>query len=237
MITVVPRTGSTNADVLAALDAGEYWAEGQWLVADRQHAGRGRLGREWSDGTGNFMGSTVVRPGPHDPPAHTLALLAGLALFEALSMPLRAQALRPMLKWPNDVMLDGAKLAGILLEASGPAIVIGIGVNLASAPDLPGRRAVSLADVGITIDRDAFAALLRDRFDVELQRWRMAGLAPMLRRWHSAAHPAGTGLKVSPPGEDALEGTFAGLTAEGNLRLSLVDGSVRTIHAGDVVLT
>lgn len=237
MITVVPRTGSTNADLLAMTGGGEPWTEGHWLVADRQEAGRGRMGRAWSDGVGNFMGSTLVRPGPHDPPPFSLALMAGLALFEAVAAPLRAQALRASLKWPNDLLVNGAKLAGILLESQGDAVIVGIGVNLASAPVLADRATVSLTDLGVAIERDAFAGALDEAFAIELQRWRMGGLAPMLRRWHSAAHPVGTGLKVQPPGEEALEGTFAGLTPEGNLRLTLADGSTRTIHAGDVFLT
>ncbi|WP_067732050.1 biotin--[acetyl-CoA-carboxylase] ligase [Novosphingobium naphthalenivorans] len=235
MIRTVEETGSTNADLAARLSGGEYLPEGDWLVADRQTAGRGRLGRVWNNGAGNFMGSTVVRPGPGDPPASTLALMTGLAVHEAL-LPFVPQGSALWLKWPNDLLLDGAKIVGILLEVVAGAVVVGIGVNLVTAPDIPGRAVAALADYGTAPGRDAFAEVLAASFDRELQRWRSAGLAPLLRRWQSAAHPVGTRLTVLPPGEEAVEGSFAGLSQDGNLLLGLNDGTQRTIHAGDVLL-
>ena len=233
MIRFVSETGSTNADLAAALTAGETVAEGDWLVADRQSAGRGRQGRTWFDGFGNFMGSTVVRPAPGDPPAPSLALLAGLALHETVSLHVPPPHLA-LLKWPNDLLVDGAKLSGILLEASGGAVVVGIGVNLAAAPDLPDRRTVALSAFGPAPDRDAFAGELARRFAAELIGWRTYGLEPLIRRWLAAAHPAGTVLRVGEPGEVPIEGTFAGLASDGALQLRLADGTTRTIHAGEV---
>ncbi|MEJ2408112.1 MAG: biotin--[acetyl-CoA-carboxylase] ligase [Novosphingobium sp.] len=235
MIRTVEETGSTNADLMARLSGGEYLPEGDWLVANRQSAGRGRLGRVWNDGAGNFMGSTVVRPGPGDPAASTLALMTGLAVHEALGafVPGRSTL---WLKWPNDLLLDGAKIAGILLEVAAGTVIVGIGVNLVFAPDIPGRAVAALADYGPAPDRDAFAEALAAAFDRELHRWRSVGLAPLLRRWQSAAHPVGTSLTVVPPGEDAFAGSFAGLSQDGNLLLDLADGTRRTIHAGDVLL-
>ncbi|MCT2399504.1 biotin--[acetyl-CoA-carboxylase] ligase [Novosphingobium mangrovi (ex Huang et al. 2023)] len=235
MIRIVEETGSTNADLAARLSGREYLPEGEWLVADRQTAGRGRLGRVWNDGAGNFMGSTVVRPGPGDPPASTLALMAGLAVHEAVAkfLPYSAQL---WLKWPNDLLLDGAKVAGILLEMTGGVVIVGIGVNLVAAPEVPGRKIAALADYAPPPGRDVFAETLAAEFAVERQRWRTAGLAPLLRRWQSAAHPMGTRLTVLPPGEEALEGSYAGLSEDGNLLLGLADGTLRTIHAGDVLL-
>lgn len=229
MIHTVPETGSTNADLAARLRAGEALAEGDWLVADRQTAGKGRLGREWFDGTGNFMGSTVVRLGENDPPAPTLALVAGLAVFEALQP--HAQGLS--LKWPNDVLLGGAKLAGILLERVDEAVVVGIGVNLVSAPDIPERPATALPG---SVERDAFAAALAETFADELARWRATGTEPLFARWLAAAHPVGASLTVHEPGGAVLSGTFAGLDADGALLLRLADGATRAIHAGDVSL-
>ncbi|HKT86293.1 MAG TPA: biotin--[acetyl-CoA-carboxylase] ligase [Novosphingobium sp.] len=235
MIRTVAETGSTNADLAALLAGGEYVREGDWLVADRQTAGRGRSGRVWNDGLGNFMGSTVVRPGPGDPAAATLALMSGLAVHEALAGFL-AEPLALRLKWPNDLLLDGAKLAGILLEAVAGAVIVGIGVNLRVAPPVEGRAVASLADRGILVPPEEFAAKLAAAFELELNRWRSSGLAPFLRRWQNAAHPKGTRLTVLPPGEEAIEGAFAGLAEDGNLLLDLDDGSVRMIHAGDVLL-
>lgn len=235
MIQIVSQTGSTNADLGARLAAGEGLAEGTWLVADRQSAGRGRQGRAWFDGFGNFMGSTVVRPGPGDPPAPTLALLAGLAVHEAVS-PWVPPPHRAVLKWPNDVMIGGAKLSGVLLEAGSGAVVVGIGVNLAVAPEVEGRETIALAAFGPAPSRDAFADTLARQFAIELERWRTTGLEPMIRRWLVAAHPPGTSLRVGEPGETPLSGTFAGLTGDGALQLKLADGTTRVIHAGEVRL-
>lgn len=231
----VPETGSTSADLLARLGGSEHVAEGYWLVADRQHAGRGRQGRTWLDAPGNFMGSTVVNLSPQDPAAPSLSFAAALAVYEALVGRVPAPAgLR--LKWPNDVLLDGAKLAGILLERAGNAAVIGIGVNLASAPTLDERAAGHLREMGPAPDRDAFAHDLAASFDRELERWRQFGLEPLFARWLAAAHPPGSPLAVHAADGERVSGRFDGLEADGGLRLRLADGGVRVIHAGDVTL-
>lgn len=235
LIHTVPETGSTNADLVQRLLAGEPVPEGEWLVADRQLAGRGRQGRAWFDGRGNFMGSTVVYPGSEDPSPSSLALLSGLALHEVVA-PLVALPHRVLLKWPNDLMIGSAKLAGILLEGAGRAVVVGIGVNLAQAPEVEGRETIALAAFGPAPHRDHLAGMLARQFDLELQRWRSFGLEPLIRRWLSAAHSEGTPLKVGEPGEPALEGSFAGLTKDGALQLRLADGTTRIIHAGEVRL-
>lgn len=235
MIQTVPETGSTNADLAARLSAGGFVIESDWLVADRQTAGKGRQGRNWFDGRGNFMGSTVVRLSAGDPPPASLALLAGLALHEAVAalIPPPAHAL---LKWPNDLMIGAAKLAGILLERVGESVIVGIGVNLAQAPQVEGRETMALTAFSPAPDRDHFAASLASQFALELQRWRSFGIEPMIRRWLAAAHPLGTALAVGEPGEAALKGRFMGLTADGALQLGLADGTTRTIHAGEVRL-
>lgn len=235
MIRTLVETGSTNSDLAAQLRAGEAVREGDWLVADRQVAGRGRQGRTWFDGTGNFMGSTVVRLGSRDPAPASLALVAGLAAYEA-AVPYLVEPGALQLKWPNDLLLGGAKLAGILLEREGDAIIVGMGINLARAPELPDRRTVALSALGPAPDRDGFAANLAAAFDRELERWRTYGIEPLVRRWESVAHPSGTPLTVHPPGEGPLEGAFAGLAPDGSLMLRLADGSTRAIHAGDVML-
>ena len=235
MILTVPETGSTNADLAARLRAGEAVTEGHWLVSDRQLAGRGRQGRQWIDGLGNFMGSTVVRLHPRDPAPASLALLAGIALYEAV-LPVVTKPAGLSLKWPNDLMLGGAKLAGILLEREGDAIIVGMGVNLAVAPDVPGRPTVALSAYGPSPDRDTFARVLAQSFDREIHRWRSFGLEPLVRRWESVAHAQGSTLEVHPPGEEPIRGAFAGLTGDGALRLRLAGGEDRVIHAGDVIL-
>ena len=230
LIETVQETGSTSADLAARFGRGDYVAEGTWLLANRQTAGRGRLGRRWQDGAGNFMGSTLVHLRPGDPQPETLALVAGLAVHGALVPELAAKA---MLKWPNDLLVGGAKLAGILLERAGDAVVVGIGVNLAQAPKVADRETVSLAALGWAIERDAFAARLAGQFAADLDRWRSFGLGPVVSRWTAAGHPPGTPLQVDDEGQ-ALSGTFAGLNEAGALQLLLADGSLRVIHAGEV---
>lgn len=236
MIEFVPETGSTNADIAARLRAGEFVPEDCWLVADRQSAGRGRQGRDWFDGNGNFMGSTLVHLQAGDPAPATLSLLTGLAVYEAISGCPGAQGSMIMLKWPNDVMAGGAKLAGILLERIGDAVVVGIGVNLVSAPEVPDRETIALADLGAEPKRDTFAEDLARIFHLELERWRNFGLAPIIKRWLAVAHPKGTPLAVKVSGEATLTGTFDGLGEDGSLQLRLADGSSRVIHAGEVIL-
>jgi BirA family transcriptional regulator, biotin operon repressor / biotin---[acetyl-CoA-carboxylase] ligase len=230
LFEIVPQTGSTSADLAARLVAGEAVTEGYWLVADRQTAGRGRQGRQWYDGEGNFMGSTVVYLRTEDPPAQTLALLAGISLHDLLA-PRVAQRLT--LKWPNDLLAGEAKLAGILLERSGNAVVVGIGANLASAPALDDRKTAALATLGVNDSRDDFARALAEHFAADLERWRSYGLGPVVSRWTAAGHPIGTPLAVDDSVGAELAGSFAGLTADGALQLRLADGSLRVIHAGE----
>lgn len=235
MIEVVPEAGSTNAELALRLRRGETAAEGHWLVADRQTAGRGRQGRIWFDGLGNFMGSTVVHARAGDPPLHTLALVAGLALHRAACRHVD-EAAGLFLKWPNDLMAGEAKLAGILLERADDAVVVGIGVNLVAAPEVEGRETAALAQFGPVVGRDGFAADLAEAFAAELNLWRSAGLDEVAARWRSAAHPVGTPLAVGEPGEPALRGTFAGLDGQGALILALADGTRKVINAGEVRL-
>ena len=125
---------------------------------------------------------------------------------------------------------------GILLERAGDSVVIGIGVNLAAAPDLADRKTVALSMLGPAPDRDAFATALAGSLDRELDRWRTFGLAPMIRRWLAVGTPVDTPLSVHEPDGNMVQGRFAGLDEEGTLRLRLEDGAVRAIHAGDVML-
>jgi len=235
MIEYLHETGSTNADLLDRLRAGDAAPEGHWLVADRQTDGRGRQGRDWFDGIGNFMGSTLVRRRAGDPPIETLFLVAGLAAYEALVWH-APQHVDVRLKWPNDLMADGAKIVGILIEGVTDAFVVGIGVNLVCAPDVPGRRVAALSDFGTAPDRNLFADDIARSFATELERWRLAGTASLIRRWSAAAHAPGTRLEVHEPGRGVVTGSFDGLAEDGALRLKLADGAMRVIHAGDVLL-
>ncbi len=235
VITLVEATGSTNADLANAIRAGEAWPEGQWLVARRQTAGRGRQGREWFDGAGNFMGSCAVKVEEGDPPPASLGFVAALAVRDAA-----VQVLGEMddlaLKWPNDVLLGGGKLSGILLEMIKGQIVVGIGVNLTRSPDLPDRKTAALAGVILPPTLEDFAASLSGHFSVRLAEWRASGLAATLGRFLGASiHAQGSPLTVHDTDGSQLSGSFAGLEeSDGALRLRLADGSERVIRAGDI---
>lgn len=140
------------------------------------------------------------------------------------------------LKWPNDLLYGRAKLAGILLEGQGEWVVIGVGVNLAEAPDLPDRETCAFAAFGPAPDRDLFAEALARTFTVELDRWRTYGLEPVLRRWQAVALPVGTILSIHDPDGQVMSGAFAGLSPGGSLLLRLDDGATHVVHAGDVTL-
>ncbi|MEM6907960.1 MAG: biotin--[acetyl-CoA-carboxylase] ligase [Pseudomonadota bacterium] len=234
-IRIIPETGSTNADLAAALRAGEPLSEGDWLVARRQIAGKGRQGREWHDGAGNFMGSTIVTIQDRDPPPASLSFVAALAVFEAASRDLPSEA-QLELKWPNDVLLDGGKLSGILLEMVGTSVVVGIGVNLTQAPHLADRKTAALSDRGTAPVLDQFAPRLAEAFATCLSEWRSHGLRQSLKRFLSSSiHHAGAQVRVHDNDGQALTGTFAGLDkTDGALLLRLADGSERVIRAGDV---
>jgi BirA family transcriptional regulator, biotin operon repressor / biotin---[acetyl-CoA-carboxylase] ligase len=226
LIRTVAETGSTNDD-LAAL-AREGGGEGLWVRAERQSGGKGRQGRAWESPVGNLHASTLVRLRPGDPPAPTLALVAAVALHEAVA-PLVPEA---RIKWPNDLLVDGAKLAGILLEREGDAVVVGFGVNLAARPRFVERPAASVAELADTTpDAAAFLGTLAEGFTRWLVRWRNEGVAPVRDAWLRSAHPSGTALVTSDGA-----GLFDGLDDSGALRLRLEDGTVRLVHAGDVFL-
>ena len=226
-IRTVERTGSTNADVIADPAA----REGDWLVAREQMAGKGRQGREWISPAGNFYGSTIVELRAGDPQPQTLSLAAGLALIEAVDVAAPAQPL--MLKWPNDLLLMGKKLAGILLERSGNRVVIGFGVNLASAPELRDRPCASLSG---RIAPEAFAPLLAGSFARLLEIWRHSDPLALAQAWLMRAHPVGTSLNVHSSGEEKVSGRFEGIEPDGALRLRMPDGALEIVRAGDVEL-
>lgn len=207
-------------------------AEGVWLRAIEQTAGRGRLGRAWVSPPGNLHASTIVRLRAADPSPATLAMVASVALDEVL----RAYGAEAWIKWPNDLFIGDAKLTGILLERAGDAVVVGMGVNLAHHPDGLERAVTSLAAQGLSVpDPAAFLQDLAEAFARWLNLWR-SGLDPVRRRWLERAHPAGTALSVRLPDQAPIDGLFDGLQADGALRLRLAHGEVQVIHAGDVFL-
>jgi BirA family biotin operon repressor/biotin-[acetyl-CoA-carboxylase] ligase len=138
-----------------------------------------------------------------------------------------------MLKWPNDIMLSGRKLAGILLERSGERIAVGFGVNLASAPTLADRRSAAL---GGQVKPEAFAPLLAGSFARLLGLWRASEPPLLVHAWLARAHPLGTRLTVHSSANETISGRFDGLEPDGALRLRRDDGDLDIVRAGDVDL-
>ena len=138
-----------------------------------------------------------------------------------------------MLKWPNDLMLRDKKLAGILLERVGDGVIVGFGVNLAGAPELPDR---STASLGGRIEPKAFAPLLAASFARLLDAWRTSDSSALARAWEQRAHSRGTELSVHVGQRETISGRFGGLDPDGALRLILDDGSVEIVRAADVFL-
>lgn len=226
-ITRLAEVGSTNDWLLARVDT---LPDGHWVLADRQTAGRGRRGRAWNDGAGNLMASVLVKA---DGQVQQLSFVAALALHAALAA-VTGQPDRFRLKWPNDVLLDGVKCSGILLERQGGGLVIGIGVNLASHPDGTERPATSLAAAGLPVPEPVvLLEALASEFAAWRSLWARQGFGPVRDAWTARAAGIG-GRIVARLGQENPEGRFIGLADDGALLLALDDGAVRAIHAGEV---
>ena len=221
---------STSDLCIARAEAGE--PAGLAVLARVQTRGRGSRGRSWT-GQGGLALSVLLRPDPDPQPLGGWPLLAGLALHQALG-----GGSRLMLKWPNDVLLDGAKLAGILIErgvGAGPDwLVIGFGANLSSAPALPDRETACLAQLGPAPEATVVAWRLLDALDAWQATCRRDGFEAIRAAWLRHAHPLGTALAVELGGV-RRSGTFAGLAPDGAMLLS-IDGRQQRVEAGEILL-
>ncbi|MGH7066380.1 MAG: biotin--[acetyl-CoA-carboxylase] ligase [Acetobacteraceae bacterium] len=221
---------STNAELNRLAERGALG--GSVVAALRQTAGRGRHGRTWTSLPGNLNASFLVRPAP--PPRETpcLGFAAALAVAETLTGYLPS-SLRPRLKWPNDVLLAGGKIAGILLERGADWVVIGIGVNLAEAPpDLP-YPAETLASFGAPPAPADFLPGLVASLERWLARLEREGFSPISSAWLALGPTPGETLSVLS-GDETVSGCFAGLGPEGALQLETPSG-MRAIHSGEVL--
>ena len=225
-LTDVTSTNDWIAERSASL------ADESWVRADRQTAGRGRRGRVWTSDTGNLFASVWCRPQAFEGPSQQLSFVAALALDLALQFHVPAERLS--LKWPNDVLLDEVKCAGILLESSGGGTIIGLGVNLAHHPDSSERPAISLPAAGFAApDPALFAEQLAGALSSLRQVWREGGFEPIRSRWLARAAGRGCALQARM-GSETIVGTFDDLAPDGALLLRLPDGTIRAIHAGEV---
>ena len=214
-------------------------AEGLAILARRQSAGRGRQGRGWDSPAGNLYISVLLRPAVPLREAPQWSFVAAVALAETFK-PLLPEAAKTTLKWPNDVLLDGAKAAGILVETGVAAshaldwICIGIGVNIMTKPSLPDRATACLAEyLPKPPAPDALAAALLQN----LAHWHQArlnrGFDPIREAWLRHAPVMGAPVSVKRDGA-LLEGAFAGLSPEGGLKLAK-GGEVQLILAGEII--
>jgi BirA family transcriptional regulator, biotin operon repressor / biotin---[acetyl-CoA-carboxylase] ligase len=242
-VEVTPVTGSTNADLLARAADGE--PEGAVLAAEQQTAGRGRLGRAWvSPPRAALTFSVLLRPAPV-PRARLgwLPLLAGVAVAAAVR---DVAAVDAQLKWPNDVLVGAAKLGGILAEATGEAVVIGIGVNVSTEPaELPppgpgALAATSLAIEGAAaLDRAALLAAILAGLERRYRAW-AAVLGDTERSGLRAEYTGlcatlGRRVRVELPGGRILDGLAADLDADGRLLVSVPPEADLPVAAGDIV--
>lgn len=236
-------TGSTNDDALQAARSGD--PGNLWITAAEQLAGRGRHGRQWSSPPGNLYASLLLIDPCDLASAPQLGFVAGLALHEAVEAVIGLGAPAVALKWPNDLLLDYAKVSGLLLEghrlqANGPlAIVIGFGVNVAFAPTDTPYPATTLNKVKPDLTRDEVFGALSSAFARTFSAWRASSrmnasdpFGAIRRLWLERA--AGIGQEVTlrlPAGEK--RGVFEGLDRFGRLQLKSAAG-VELIDAGDL---
>ncbi|MEM7043988.1 MAG: biotin--[acetyl-CoA-carboxylase] ligase [Pseudomonadota bacterium] len=234
----VETVGSTNDEAAKLADAGA--SSGTIVLADRQTTGRGRLGRRWHSEPGNLHASVLLRPDCSLKDAAQLSLLAGVALADVLIAECPAESV-VRLKWPNDILIDGAKVAGILLESAGDKmghlthVILGVGVNLVWAPADVGYAVTSLEAKGFSGRPPAawladYAAALTSWLD----RWQRDGFAEVRRTWVARSYGLGGSIRLRLDRED-VDGRFVDLTEAGALLIERADGTRRELLAGDVV--
>jgi len=230
---------STSSRGLAQAHAGD--PGGLWITAGEQTAGRGRRGRGWTTGGGNLAASLLLIDPAEPPLAATISFVAGVALHQAAVDCLGPGiADRLKLKWPNDLLLDQQKLAGILVEGeklqSGRfAVVVGIGVNCVSHPESGTTHAAGdFLSLGAPVEAEALFMALARRMANELMVWdRGRGFSQTRAAWLSRAGGIGETIRVNLA-DRALDGRFDSLDAEGRLVLRRADGGRETVSAGDL---
>ncbi len=232
------RVGSTNDNVKQR--AREGAPEGTLVVAREQVAGRGRSGRVWTSKPGNLYMSLLLRPEGNAAEAAQVSFLAAVALSAAIED--IAPGLSPRHKWPNDVLIDGAKVSGILLESSARAagtidwLVLGMGVNVRHHPADTGQAVTSLLAQGARdCTPETMLGALAPALLHWLEVWRARGFRPLRQAWLAKAAGLNRPIQVRLPRE-TFTGIFRDLDDNGSLRIEQADGTMRTVTAGEVFL-
>ena len=229
---------STSSEAFRRAQAGE--AGNLWIVAEQQLKGRGRRNRAWTSEPGNLYASVLLRPLVSVTKAGELSFVAAVALYDAVAAAAPALAEKLALKWPNDLLISGRKLSGILLESSAAAgapldaLVIGFGVNCASHPNAADYPVTSLAGEGAPVfPADLFDALAA-AFSTAYETWALGeGFAATRTAWLARAAGLGEAITVRLPNRE-IRGTFEALGPDGALVVRGTDGAPRHIAAGEV---
>ena len=231
--------GSTNAEAGDLFIAGE--AAPFWVRADEQTAGRGRRGRDWNSPKGNFYATACYGFDGSAQDAAKLSFVAAIATANALSA--YTLTATPSLKWPNDVLLSGRKVAGLLLEARPGRVLIGIGVNLVSHPEGGNIAATHLLEhmdaAALNSDEpeftgaDGFLAILARSFDKAFRKHLAYGFSATRADWTALSSGLPGPVTVRLP-NDTFSGHAEALLENGALRVTAQDGTIRDVHAGEV---
>jgi BirA family biotin operon repressor/biotin-[acetyl-CoA-carboxylase] ligase len=241
-LVCLPETTSTNADAFRLAEEGAE--EGMVIIADAQSSGKGRRGRAWSSPSGvNLYCTVVLRPSimPHEAPQ--LTFLSAVAVARAIE---QTTALKPEIKWPNDVLINGRKVAGLLNEMSAETdginfVILGIGVNLNMTSDqfpvdVDVRTPATslLLEQGRPVNRVQFAAAMLGELDRLYTDFLRHGFGPVREEWQQRCNANGREVVVSGAGVDTVRGMFYGIDGDGALLLRFPDGMVERILSGDV---
>jgi BirA family biotin operon repressor/biotin-[acetyl-CoA-carboxylase] ligase len=239
-LVCLPETTSTNADAFHLAEAGAE--EGTTVIADAQIGGKGRRGRVWSSPSGvNLYCSVVLRPAimPHEAPQ--LTFLSAVAVARAIA---QATALEPEIKWPNDVLISGRKVAGLLNEMSAETdrvnfVILGIGVNLNMTPaqfpaEVRTPATSLLLEQGLPVNRAQFAARMLGELDRLYTDFLHHGFGPVRDEWQQRCNANGREVVVSEAGVETVRGLFHGIDGDGALLLRFPDGTLERILSGDV---
>lgn len=233
-------TASTNADAFKLAEDGAI--EGTVILADSQSGGKGRRGRVWSSPAGvNLYCSVVLRPAimPHEAPQ--LTFLSAVAVARAIEL---STELTPEIKWPNDLLISGKKVAGLLNEMSAETdginfVILGIGVNLNMTadqfPDDLRQPATSLLlESGVRVDRSRFTGTMLRELDLLYADFLMHGFGPVREEWQRRCNASGRQVLVSDSGTECTGGLFVGIDSDGALLLRSDDDTLHRITCGDV---
>jgi BirA family biotin operon repressor/biotin-[acetyl-CoA-carboxylase] ligase len=239
-IVTLRQTDSTNTEAFRLAEEGA--AEGTVVIADEQSSGKGRLGRTWISPPGaNLYCSVILRPPVRPYEAPQLTFLSAVAVARAIE---RISSMAPEIKWPNDLLINGRKVAGLLNEMSAETdavgfVILGIGVNLnmeaAQFPaDLRQPATSLMLESGGRIPRSHYARLLFQELDLLYRDFLGQGFGPVREQWQQRCRAMGRPVTVSDGGAPRLVGICSGIDPHGALLVSRADGMVERVHSGDV---